>query len=349
MAIAMSDTSSKPVLTAGLDTKLSPLVEWRRIIAIGPSDLKIIVETIIDNWFRHNVPRLAASLAFYTLLSLAPLIIIVIAVAGAVFGEKAAQGQLVWQIQDLVGRQGAELVQALLLAAQRPGAGALAAGLGIVMLAYAATSVVSELRSALDTIWCVPVKEEFGLRSLLSMVIERTLSFAMVLGIGFLLLVSLAVNAALAAIGERFYLYLSVPEWMLQGLDLIVSYSVITVLFALLYKVVPDIYIEWRDVALGAALTAALFSIGKLLIGLYLGKASIASTYGAAGSLVVVLIWVYYSAQIFFLGAEFTLAYAQHLGSRPCDRIGREVKIVERIDKPDEAAIGENEKLIHLQ
>ena len=164
------------------------------------------------------------------------------------------------------------------------------------------------------------------------MLVDRTLSFAMVLGIGFLLLVSLAVNAALAALSDQFNFYLSTPAWALEAMNFVISYAVITVLFVLLYKVVPDLHIEWRDVILGAALTALLFSVGKTLIGLYLGTAGIGSTYGAAGSLVVVLVWVYYSAQIFYFGAEFTQAYAQRFGSRPCDRIGREVQLVTRID-----------------
>jgi membrane protein len=320
--------SKPPIVTPGLDTKLSPKAQWRRLISVRREELKGLFNLLVDNWFRHNVPRLGASLAFYTLLSLAPLLVVVIAVAGAVFGRKAAEGQIVWQFQDLMGREGAEIVQTLLQGAHRPGVGTIAAILGLLTLFYGATAVVSELRSALNTIWCVPPKEESALRSLLSMLIDRTLSFAMVLGIGFLLLVSLAINAALSALGGRFQVYMQMPEWVFQAVDFIVSYGVITVLFALLYKVVPDLDIEWRDVALGSVLTAGLFGIGKTLIGLYLGKAGIASTYGAAGSLVVVLIWVYYSAQLFFLGAEFSQAYAQHFGSRPCNRIGHEVQIV---------------------
>jgi membrane protein len=330
-----------PIETPGFNTKLRFRTQWRRITSICWSDIQQVLSVTFNNWFVHRVPRLSASLAFYTLLSLAPLLIIVIAIAGAVFGREAAEGQIVWQIQDLIGREGAVTVQALIRGAHQPGAGGtIAALLGVLMLGYGATAVVSELRSAMNTIWCVPMKEETALRSLLSMLIDRTLSFAMVLGIGFLLLVSLAVNAALSALGDRFHFYFNTPEWALQAVDLIVSYAVITILFASLYKVVPDLDIAWRDVALGAALTAVLFSTGKTLIGLYLGKAGIASTYGAAGSLVVVLVWVYYSAQIFFLGAEFSQAYAQQFGSRPCDHIGREVRIVDRFDAPEPRSTG---------
>lgn len=338
-----------PIVTPGIDTKLGLRTQWRRITSICWSDVRQVLNITVNNWFAHNAPRMSASLAFYTLLSLAPLLIIVIAIAGAVFGREAAEGQLVWQIQDLIGRDGAETVQTLIRGAQRPGAGAIAAALGVLMLAYGATSVVSELRSALNTIWCVPVKEESRLRSLLSILLDRTLSLAMVLAIGFLLLVSLAINAALSALGDRIQFHSNIPEWALQAVDFIISYAVITILFALLFKVVPDLAIEWGDVVLGAALTAALFSIGKTMIGLYLGKAGIASTYGAAGSLVVLLVWVYYSAQIFFLGAEFSQAYAQQYGSRPCDHIGREVRIVKRMDVPEPKPDTTGDSLIELK
>ncbi|MEJ7605551.1 MAG: YihY/virulence factor BrkB family protein [Bryobacteraceae bacterium] len=287
----------------------------------------------INNWFRHNVPRLGASLAFYTLLSLTPLLVVIVAIAGAVFGREAAEGQIVWQIQDQVGRDGAQAVQALLRGTQRPGQGAVATVLSILTLVFGATSVVSELRAALNVIWCVPIKEEVGLKSLQSVLVDRTMSFALVLGIGFLLLVSLAFNAAISALGKH-ELFPAMPAWCVQILDFVITYAVITLLFAVLFKVLPDLYIEWRDVFLGAAITSLLFNLGKTLIGIYLGTAGIASTYGAAGSLVVVLIWVYYSAQIFFLGAEFTQAFAQKFGSRPCDRVGREVRIVNAFGEP---------------
>jgi membrane protein len=274
--------------------------------------------------------------AFYTLLSLAPLLIIVVAVAGAVFGREAATGQLVWQIRDLIGKDGAELVQTLIRGAQRPGAGVFASILGVATLIYGATAVVSELRNALNTVWCVKREEQTGWQSVRELVIDRTLAFATVIGVGFLLIVSLAVNAALAAIGERYHGWLPSPEYVLQSLDFIVSYVVIAFLFALIYKLLPDLRLEWRDVIPGALATSLLFSAGKLLIGMYLGKAGLASTYGAAGSLVIVLVWVYYSAQIFFLGAEFTQAYAQRYGSRPCDRASVEVSVVSSIDRPEE-------------
>ena len=329
--------SSAPLATPGIDCEPSFRVKLRRILALGWKDFTALVNEAINNWFAHNVPRLGASVAFYTLLSLAPLLIIVIAVAGAVFGKEAAQGQLVWQIQDLIGRDGAETVQTLLKGAQKPVAGGLATIAGLLTLFYGAGTVIAELRDAMNTIWCVPAQNQTGLRSIVSLLRDRTVAFAIVLGIGFLLLVSLAINAGLSAVGERFQYLFAVPAWAFKALDFLVTYIVITFLFAVMYKWLPNLHIEWRDVILGAMITSLLFGLGKYLIGVYLGTAGIASTYGAAGSLVVVLVWVYYSAQIFFLGAEFTRAYAQLYGSHPCDRRNKEVTIVSSIDAPEQA------------
>jgi membrane protein len=321
-----------PLETPGIDTNPSLRVRIRRALVLRSTEVVELVGIAVTNWFRHNVPRLGASLAFYTLLSLAPLLIIVVAVAGAVFGREAAQGQLLWQIADLIGQEGANTIRTVLETTQRPAAGFLATTLGGLALFYGATAVVAELRNALNIIWCVPQSDEVGLRSLVSVLKDRTFAFAMVLGVGFLLLVMLAVNAALAALGDHYEFYLPLPAWGLRVIDFVLSYTVITFLFALIYKYVPDIHIEWRDVILGAGITSLLFGTGKTLIGMYLGTASVTSAYGAAGSLVAVLLWVYYSAQIFFLGAEFTQAFAQTYGSHPCDRIGREVRVVSDID-----------------
>lgn len=327
---------SRSLETPGIDCEPSFRVKLRRIALLSPKEFVALIGTAVNSWVEHNVPRLGASLAFYTLLSLAPLLIIVVAVAGAVFGQEAAQGQLVWQIQDLIGRDGAETVQTLLKGANKPAAGTLATILGLVTLFYGAGTVVSELRDALNTIWCVPPKASAGIHGILGILRDRTVAFAIVLGIGFLLLVSLALNAGLSAIGERFSATLPMPPWVFKFLDFFVTYLVISVLFAIMYKWLPNLHIEWRDVILGAMITSLMFGLGKYLIGVYLGTAGVATTYGAAGSLVVVLIWVYYSAQIFFLGAEFTRAYAQLYGSHPCDRLVRDVRIVSSIDKPEE-------------
>jgi membrane protein len=329
----------EPLATPGIDTQLSWKTQWRRIASLRWRDIAGLLKDTFNNWYDHNVPRLGASVTFYTLLSLAPLLVIVVAIASAVFGRAAAEGQLVWQIGDLIGHQGAATVQALLQGAQAPGAGTVASILGGVTLVYGATSVVAELRDALNTIWCVPKRQQTGLRGLLALLMDRTLAFATVVGLGFLLLVSLAVNAFLSALGKRYHVWLPAPEWVLQTMELFVSFSVIALLFALIYKLLPDLDLEWRDVIPGALVTSLLFSVGKVAIGIYLGKASIGSTYGAAGSLVILLLWVYYSAQIFFLGAEFTQAYAQTFGSRPCERVRRPVEIVKstsEIEHPEE-------------
>ncbi|HUS06318.1 MAG TPA: YihY/virulence factor BrkB family protein [Bryobacteraceae bacterium] len=316
--------------TTGIEKGSTARQEVRRASKLQWVQIKALLTATVTNWFDHKVPRLGASLAFYSMLSIAPLLVVVIAVAGFFFGRQAAEGQIVWQIQDLVGREGAEAIQAMLKGAHRPAAGALATFLGLMTLFFGASSVVAELRDALNTIWCVPTKRTgSSWRSIVSTLRDRTMAFGVVLGVGFLLLVSLALNAALSALGGAFGEHLPTPEWLLQAANFLFSFLVIAFLFSLMYKMLPDLLINWSDVWLGGAITSLLFTLGKLLIGIYLGRAGISSTYGAAGSLVILLVWVYYSAQIFFLGAEFTLAYAQTYGSRPCDHIGREVQVVE--------------------
>ena len=275
----------------------------------------LLKETVID-WNDDDVPRLGASLAFYTLLSLAPLLVVVVAIAAVAYGKQAAQGQLFWQIQGLVGSEGAHAIQRMLEGAYKPGTGALATVLGLLTLAVGASSVVVELRGALNTIWHVSVRpDSTGLSTVLRLAKERFYSFALVLGVGFLLLVSLVLNACLAVIGKFFGSFLPAPEGVLQASASLISFLVITGLFAAIYKVMPDVHLRWSDVIVGSSVTAFLFTAGKHVIGLYLGKASFGSTYGAAGSLVVVLVWVYYSSQLFFLGAEFTKVYTKRFGS----------------------------------
>ena len=314
------------------DTRL----EFRRIRTLRARDIRYLLFRLGDDWYRHRVPRLGASLAFYTMLSLAPLVIVVLAVAGFVFGREAATGQLVWEIRSLVGRPGAEVIQSLIKAAADPLAGGVATVIGLVTLFFGASSVVAELRDALNTIWDVPTKEsKFGLRTILGVLRERLFSFGVVLAFGFLLLVSLAVNAAVSAMGAYYAHWLKTPEWLLQTANSAITFLVITVLFATMFRFLPDVHASWGDVALGALGTAVLFTIGKTLIGIYLGKASIGSTYGAAGSLVIMLVWVYYSAQIFFLGAEFTQTYANCFGSRPLERFDRAKQVRESVAPPE--------------
>jgi membrane protein len=270
---------------------------------------RVFTETLSD-WNNDNVLRLGASLAFYTLLSLAPILVIVVAVAAFAYGRQAAEGQLIWEIQDVVGTQQASAVQSLIQRAYKPGTGLIAAVLGVFTLALAASSVLVELRDALNTIWHVPRGANVtGLGGVYALVKERFYSFGLVLAAGFLLLVSLVLNTLIATMGKFFRSYLPTPEFVLQAGGFLVSFVVVTVLFAVIYKILPDVPLRWRDVMVGASATSFLFTIGKQLIALYLGKTSFASAYGAAGSLALVLVWVYYSAQLFFLGAEFTKVY----------------------------------------
>jgi membrane protein len=280
-----------------------------------------LFKEMIKEWSSDKVPRLAASLAFYTLLSLAPLLVVTVAVASLAYGQQAAAGQLVSQIQRLVGSDGARVIQALVHGADKRETGLIATLIAILTLIFGASSVVVELRDALNTIWHRPLGNGgVGLRGIAQFAKERLYSFAFVLGAGFLLLVSLVLSASIAAIGRYFGSLLPASELLLQLGTFIVSFFVITFLFAAIYKLLPDVALQWRDVAVGACVTGLLFSIGKQLIALYLGKASFASAYGAAGSLVVLIFWVYYSALLFFLGAEFTKVYRKVFGSQLATR-----------------------------
>lgn len=276
-----------------------------------------LLQETVNAWIDDKAPRLGASLAFYTLLSIAPLLIVVVAVAALVYGHKAAQGQLVWQIQGLVGAEGAKTIQDLIQSAYKPGSGIVATILGVLTLIFGASTVVVELRDALNTIWRVPVPEgSSGLQSILRFMKERFYSFGLILGVGFLLMVSLILNAGIAAVGSYFGSILPASEAFLHASEFVISFVVVTFLFAAIYKFLPDVDLKWTDVIVGASFTSLLFSIGKQLIAIYLGKTGFGSTYGAAGSLVIVLMWVYYSAQLFFLGAEFTKVYTEKMGSQ---------------------------------
>jgi membrane protein len=270
-------------------------------------------------WSKDNVPRLGASLAYYTLFAIGPILIVAIAIAGAIFGADAVRGEIVGQIDQLVGREGAEAVQGLLEGASREKSGVFAVIIGTLTLLLAATGAFLELQHALNVIFRVKTDpSKSGFKHLIT---TRLRSFGMVCSIGFLLLASLAVSAVLAAISER----LGAGESLLwQGVNIIVSLGVITLLFGLIYRFLPDVRLEWREVWTGAFVTALLFTIGKFLIGLYLGRSSAASSYGAAGSVAVLLLWVYYSAQIVLFGAELTRVYAEHYeGTPPPNEVAR--------------------------
>jgi membrane protein len=264
------------------------------------------------SWSQDYAPSMGAALAYYTLFSIAPLLLIVISVAGFVFGADAARGEIMAQLQGLIGDEGARFVQGLLEAAHRPGQGMVATLVGLALLLVGATTVFNELQDALDRIWRAPARRKSGLWALLR---TRLLSFGMIMAIGFLLMVSLVASAALSALGRWWGPVFS--EWELLGhaIDFLLGFCTITLAFALIYKIMPRVHIQWRDVWVGAAVTALLFTVGKLLIGLYIGKSGVTSVFGAAASLAVLLLWVYYSAQIFLLGAEFTWVYAHTFGS----------------------------------
>jgi membrane protein len=278
---------------------------------MGARDIVGLLKDTFTEWSEDKASRLGAAVAYYTVFSLAPLLVVVIAVVGLVFGEKAVRGEIAGQIQGLVGPDGAQMIQAMIANASKPATGIIATVIGIVTLLLGATGLFGELQDALNTIWEIAPKP----RGILETIRERVVSFGMVLGIAFLLLVALVISAAVSALGQFLGGVLPVPEVVLQVIDLVISFGIVTLLFAMMYKVLPDAEIAWHDVWIGAAVTSILFAIGKLGIGLYLGHSGTTSTYGAAGSLVVVLLWVYYSAQILFFGAEFTQIYANRYGS----------------------------------
>ena len=267
-------------------------------------------------WSNDNAQRLGASLAFHTLLSLAPLLVIVIAMAAFVFGREAVEGQLAWQIQTLVGPNATPAVQALIQGAQKPVTGVIATILSLLTLLFGASSVVIELYDALNTIWHVPFANTSSIAgSFWSFAKDRIFSFTLVLGAGLLLLGSLLWSTWIALMGKLFGAFLPIPEFLLHLANFAISFLAITLVFGAIYKIVPRVHLTWGDVLVGASGTSLVFTLGKQLIALYLGKESFASTYGAAGSLVMLLVWVYYSAQLFFLGAEFTKIYTKRLGS----------------------------------
>jgi len=267
-----------------------------------------LLKETVSEWNKDKASRLAAALAYYTVFSLAPLLIIVIAIASSVFGEEAAKGEIVGQIQGLVGTDGAQFIETAIENANKPTTGTTASIISLVILLFGASSVFAQLQDTLNTIWSVPPKPGLGVIKLIQ---SRFLSFTMVLGIGFLLLVSLVFSAALTALFKFLgNLIPGIHLWW-EMANLIFSFVVITLLFALIYKVLPDVKIAWSNVWVGAAITSLLFSIGKSVFGIYLGNSSFTSTYGAAGSPIIILAWVYYSAQILFLGAEFTKVYTR--------------------------------------
>jgi membrane protein len=272
-----------------------------------------LLREAFGEWQKDNVSILAASLAYYTVFSLTPILIISIAIAGSIFGEETAKGEIMRQFQDLVGSRGAEVIQTTLSNANTPKLKNIASLISVVLLLIGASGVFAQLQHALNLVWNVKAKPGKGISQLIR---KRLFSFSMVLAIGFLLLVSLVVNAVLSALSNYASSWLPGFDFLWQIFNFVLSFLITTFLFALLYKFVPDVKIGWKDVIMGAGITALLFAIGKFLLGMYLGRGTFGSAYGAAGSLVVLLAWVYYSSQIIMFGAEFTQVYALKFGSR---------------------------------
>lgn len=276
-------------------------------------DIIPLIKNTFSKWSEDKAARLAAALSYYTIFSIPPLLIITIAIAGLVFGQEAAESRIIAQFSSLIGADSAEALQAMIANARHPGESVAAAIFGVIILLFGASGVFGQLQDALNTIWGVAPKPGQGI---LSMIKNRFFSFSMVLGLSFLLLVSLIISTALATVGEFVSALLPDLTILAQLLNLLISLSAVTVVFALIFKVVPDVEIAWSDVWIGAAVTAVLFVLGQFAIGLYLGNSDVTSTYGAAGALVVILLWVFYSAQIMFIGAEFTQVYADRHGAR---------------------------------
>ena len=272
----------------------------------------ILSKAAASSWVDDFAQSMGAALAYYTLFSIAPLLLIVISIAGLIFGVQAARGEIVGQLQGLMGPQGAAAVQGLLESVSKPSESITATLVGVILLMIGATSVFSELQDALDRIWRAPKRHKSGIWSLLR---TRLLSFGMMMGIGFLLMVSLVVSAALAALGKWWGPLFADWKILAHLINFLLSFAFTTTMFAMIYKIMPRVEVDWADVWIGAVVTALLFTIGKFLIGLYIGKSGLTSGFGAAGSLVVMLVWVYYSAQIFLMGAEFTWAFAVTFGS----------------------------------
>jgi membrane protein len=278
-----------------------------------PRAISALLKTAYLEWSKDKAPRMGAALAYYTVFSLAPLLIIAVAIAGLVFGMQAAQGEIAGQIQGLVGREGAKVIEVMIQSAHKPAHGVIGSMIGVFALFLGASGLFCEIQDALNCIWHVNPDGESGIRCLIK---ARFLSFGMVLGIGFLLLVSLLLSAFLAAVTKYLGDMLPIPAVLFESLDFLLSLLSITVLFAMIFKLLPKTKIAWSDVWTGAALTSLLFTAGKFVIGFYIGKSVAASTYGAAGSLLVVIAWIYYSALLLYFGAEFTRVYARTLGSQ---------------------------------
>ena len=280
------------------------------------TDIWGLARDAVVSWIEDRGQSMGAALAYYTLFSLAPLLLIIISLAGLVFGTDAARGEIFEQLRGLMGQTGAAAVQGLIDSVHQPVKGAAATALGLGVLAIGATSVFAELQSIMDRVWRAPQPEGAAVAGLWRLLRARLLSFGMILGVGFLLIVSLVCSAALTLLEH--WLAPRLGSWLVAAnlLNVVLGFVTTSAMFAMIYKIMPRVRLRWDDVWVGALVTATLFVVGKFLIGLYVSGSGVASGFGAAGSLVVVLVWVYYSAQIFLIGAEFTWVYAYRFGSR---------------------------------
>jgi membrane protein len=290
----------------------APISPPARTVHYKLTSIVSLLKPALWQWYNHNAFEMAAALAYYTLVSLAPLIIILIAIVGPFFGTAATENYIVGAIAGIAGEESARAVQAIVHNANQQGSGLLASVIGIVLLLLGAGAVVGQLQQSLNVIFGVTPKPDIDWWAFLR---ARFFSYAMLLAIGFLLLVSLVVTTVLSAISKYFGYLLPSLAAIWPAVDLMSSFALVTLLFAMIYKILPDVHIAWRDALLGAALTSFLFSVGKLIIGLYLGRSTVAAAYGAAGSVVTILLWVYYSALIVFFGAEMTQLYATQVGA----------------------------------
>jgi membrane protein len=291
-----------------------PAPRESKVASVNPKELMHLLKDAGIAWNTDGAPSMGAAIAFYTIFSIAPLLIITMAIAGFFFGADAAQGQVYSQARSLLGEEGATALQGLVQSASRPAEGLAATIVGLFFMIFGATGVFAELQGAMDRIWQTPVKEyQAGIWYLLR---RRILTFGILLAVAFLLLVSLTISAFISALQSFWITRSDELEMAWQAINFVVSFVIIAGLFALLFKWLPRVSVAWGDVIIGAVFTALLFNLGKFLIGLYIGKTGVVSGFGAAGSVIAMVLWVYYSAQIFLLGAEFTWLYAQRFGSR---------------------------------
>lgn len=294
------------------------MIKIPTILKLRSQQIWLLISQAFSGWQDDYAQSMGAALAYYTMFSIAPLLLIVISIAGLVFGEDAARGEIAGQLQRLLGDQGAILVQALVQSVNKPSEGVWTTIVGVVLVLIGATSVFNELQNALDRIWRVTKRAEIG--GFLYALQGRLLSFGMILGVGFVLMVSLIFSAGLSALGKLWTPIFNDWEIAAHIVNVCMNFILATGMFALIFKIMPRVRIEWSEVWIGAGITAILFTLGQFLIGLYIGTSGITSSFGAAGSLVALLVWVYYSAQVFLMGAELTKAYSYIFGSRKHDK-----------------------------